>query len=153
LRDHAVWFVAPFSDPVERFVDAEHIRDSLGGFSKLRPEPSKYAARIAQAFTATDPSVRIRYDQWDEQDDLGPHTNGVGTISSKLADMIWEKKCQAKGNLREYGVKPSTYQFRFLGCKGVVVVDSRLEGIKMRLRESQRKFPIQNVEYRESRSG
>jgi len=142
LREHAVWFVSPFDDPVEGFVDAERIRASLGDFSKLRRTPSKYAARIAQAFTATDPSVTIRRDQWEKQADIGPHTDGVGTISPKLADMIWKEKCRAAGDLRENRIKPSAYQFRFLGYKGVVVVDSRLEGIKMRLRESQCKFPV-----------
>ncbi|KAH9989050.1 RNA dependent RNA polymerase-domain-containing protein [Russula compacta] len=145
LREHAVWFVAPFPDPVEGDVNAASIRASLGDFSKLLRTPSKYAARIAQAFTATDPSVTIRSDQWEEQGDIGPHTDGVGTISPELAEMIWEK-FQATGNLTENRVKPSAYQFRFLGYKGVVVVDSRLKGILMRLRESQRKFPVHNVE-------
>jgi RNA-dependent RNA polymerase len=148
LREHAVWFVSPFHDPVEGFVDAESIRAQLGDFSKLLRTPSRYAARIAQAFTSTDPSVKLRRDQWEEQDELGPHTDGVGTISQELADMIWKEKCRATGNLWDWEsrVKPSAYQFRFLGYKGVVVVDNRLQGIKMRLRESQRKFPAHDVE-------
>ena len=162
LREHAVWFVSPFHDPVEgRDVNAATIRASLGDFSDLLRTPSKWAARIAQAFTATDPSVKIRRDQWEEQDDLGPHTDGVGTISPELAEKIWDKKLKAKG-LDEEGaeedavqcgqfpnnidgenrVRPSAYQFRFLGYKGVVVVDHRLKGIKMRLRKSQRKFLV-----------
>lgn len=146
LREHAVWFVSPFDDPVEGYVNAESIRAGLGDFSELLRTPSKYAARIAQAFTSTDPSVRIRRDQWEEQPELGVHTDGVGTISQKLADMIWEERCRATGNLRENRVKSSVYQFRFLGYKGVVVVDSRLDGIKMRLRGSQCKFPVHNEE-------
>ena len=142
LREHSVWFVSPFRDPIEGYVTAEHIRTSLGDFSKLLRMPSKYAARIAQAFTATDKSVMIRHDQWEEQPDLGPHTDGVGTISPKLAEAIWEEKCKASRNYREHRIQPSAYQFRFLGYKGVVVVDHRLEGVKMRLRESQRKFPV-----------
>ena len=146
LREHSVWFVSPFRDPIEGYVTAEHIRSSLGDFSKLLRTPSKYAARIAQAFTATDKSVMIRRDQWEEQPDLGPHTDGVGTISPELAEMIWEEKCKASRNYREHRIQPSAYQFRFLGYKGVVVVDHRLEGVKMRLRESQRKFPVNNVD-------
>ena len=142
LREHAVWFVSPFEDPVEGYVNAESILARLGDFSDLLHTPSKYAARIAQAFTSTDPSVRIQRDQWEEQAELGVHTDGVGTISQELADKIWEEKCRATGNLRENRVKPSAYQFRFLGYKGVVVVDSRLDGIKMRLRGSQCKFPV-----------
>jgi RNA-dependent RNA polymerase len=140
LREHSVWFVAPFRDPEEGYVTAEKIRSSLGDFSKLLRTPSKYAARIAQAFTATEPSVKILRGQWEEQPDLGPHTDGVGTISPQLAAMIWHVKCKALDR-----VAPSAYQFRFLGYKGVVVVDHRLEGIKMRLRPSQNKFPVHNV--------
>ncbi|KAI9452160.1 RdRP-domain-containing protein [Russula earlei] len=145
LHEHAAWFVSPFNDPVEGFVNAESIRASLGDFSELLRTPSKYAARIAQAFTATDHSVKIRRDQWDEQGDIGPHTDGVGTISSELADKIWEK-CRAMGDSRENRTRPDAIQFRFLGYKGVVAVDSRLEGIKMRLRGSQRKFPVHDDE-------
>lgn len=149
LREHAVWFVANFHDPVEGFVTANRIRASLGDFSRLLRTPSKYGARMALAFTATEPNVKIRHDQWEEIDDLGPHTDGVGTISPTLADMIWEEKCKAMGNRGENRVKPSAYQFRFLGYKGVVVIDSRLEGIKMRLRKSQHKFPVHNVKQAE----
>jgi hypothetical protein len=130
-------------------VTAEKIRSSLGDFSKLLRTPSKYAARIAQAFTATDRSVEILLGEWEEQPELGPHTDGVGTISPELASKIWEEKCRTTRNLRESRVQPSAYQFRFLGYKGVVVVDHRLDGIKMRLRESQRKFPVHNVEVAE----
>jgi RNA-dependent RNA polymerase len=102
LREHSVWFVSPFRDPVEGYVTAEKIRASLGDFSELLRMPSKYAARIAQAFTATDPSVKIRRDQWEEQVNLGTHTDGVGTISPQLADMIWEAKFKATRNVREH---------------------------------------------------
>ena len=145
LREHSVWFVSPFRDPVEGYVTSEKIRSSLGDFSKLLRMPSKYAARIAQAFAATNPSVKIGSDQWEEQDDLGEHTDGVGTISRLLRDIIWEAMCKAFPHLRGH-VPPDAIQFRFLGYKGVVVVDHRLQGIKMRLRESQRKFPVHDVD-------
>jgi RNA-dependent RNA polymerase len=95
--------------------------------------PSKYAARIAQPFTATNPSMKIRSDQWEEQPDLGEYTDGIGTM------------CKAFPHLRGR-VLPFAFQYRFLGCKGVVVVDHGLLGIKMRLRESQRKFPVHDVD-------
>ena len=63
LRKHPVWFLFPFRDPVEGDVTSEKIRSSIGDFSNLLRTPSKYAARIAQAFTATDPSIKIRSDQ------------------------------------------------------------------------------------------
>ena len=40
----------------------------------------------------------------------------------------------------------SQYQIRFLGYKGVVAVDERLEGVIMRLRPSMRKFTVPGVE-------
>lgn len=138
---------SPLPRPVEGYVNAEKIRASLGDFSRLGRTPGKYAARI---LTATEPGVKIRRDQWEEQEDLGPHTDGVGTISPELAHVIWVGSCRATGRLRENPVRPSAYQFRFLGYKGIVVVNRRLEGIRLRLRPSQRKFPVRNVDEAES---
>jgi RNA-dependent RNA polymerase len=96
LRQHGVYFMAPFQDKDGVRVDSEYIRNSLGDFhgTPLLKCPSKYAARIAQAFTATHPSVRIRRSEWEEIPDMGSNpylfTDGVGTISQALADRIWE---------------------------------------------------------------
>ncbi|EKM55297.1 uncharacterized protein PHACADRAFT_173398 [Phanerochaete carnosa HHB-10118-sp] len=144
LREHAVWFVNPFYHQEKGWIDAEYIRSSLGDFSAVINCPSKYAARIAQAFTATDPSVEITRDQWEQMDDLGEEpylfTDGVGTISSELGDMIWEALCSARDDSYRKNIKPSAYQIRFLGYKGMVAVDGRLKGVKMRLRPSMNKF-------------
>ncbi|KZT71262.1 RdRP-domain-containing protein [Daedalea quercina L-15889] len=147
LREHAVWFVNPFRHPEHGYVNAQAIRDSLGDFSGVIMQPSKYAARIAQAFTATDPSVKVTRDQWELVDDMGekPYefTDGVGTISVELGDMIWDALCTERERTegrKKKSVKPSAYQIRFLGFKGMVAIDERLEGIKMRLRHSMNKF-------------
>ncbi|KAG6844915.1 hypothetical protein H0H87_002399 [Tephrocybe sp. NHM501043] len=95
LREHAVWFMNPFHHPGKGWVNTEYIRQTLGDFKDtiLLRQPSKYAARLAQAFTATDPSVEIRANEWEEVADLGskPYlfTDGVGTISKSLGDRIW----------------------------------------------------------------
>lgn len=60
-----------FKHPELGEVDADSIRKSLGNFRKIAHQPSKLAARIAQAFTTTDSSVSITPDQWMECDDLG----------------------------------------------------------------------------------
>jgi len=82
-----------------------------GEFPGVIHQPSKYAARIAQAFTATDPSVRITRDQWEEVDELGTHpyyfTDGVGTISQELGDRIWKTLCEARRDHGQHAVKPS----------------------------------------------
>jgi RNA-dependent RNA polymerase len=170
LRDHSVWFVNPFEHPFKgyarpqkkkRLVNAEYIRETIGDFkgTQLLRCPSKYAARLGQAFTATDPSVRIPREEFEEVPDIGQgdyiHTDGVGTISKSLGDEIWAK-LQRSGSK----VKPSAvcqyfvtfgnvvyftqYQIRFMGYKGVVSVDEKLDedgkGIRMRLRDSMKKF-------------
>ncbi|TFK34873.1 RNA dependent RNA polymerase-domain-containing protein [Crucibulum laeve] len=157
LREHAVWFMHRFrySDPEkpgspERWLTAEEVRQDLGDFegTELLKQPSKLAARIAQAFTATESSVLVFKHEWEEVDDLGPeqypHTDGVGTISRSLANRIWKALCDKRKDHRQYTVEPSAYQMRFLGFKGVVAVDEQLDnhpkGIQMRLRGSMRKF-------------
>ncbi|KAI0703549.1 RdRP-domain-containing protein [Cytidiella melzeri] len=145
LREHAVWFISPFQHPKRGWVDAASIRIGLGTFASVSKSPSKLAARMAQAFTATDPSVEIAVDQWEIVEDLGAnpylHTDGVGTISTQLADMIWDALCESRDeNYRKVSVKPSAYQIRFLGCKGMVSVDPQLEGVMMRVRNSMVKF-------------
>ena len=100
LREHAVWFMHPFEHPEYGQVTSAIVRQSLGNFEGVIREPSKYAARMAQAFTATSPSVTIRRDQWTEIPDIGTKntggvfTDGVGTISRELGNMIWQEWCR-----------------------------------------------------------
>jgi len=78
-------------------VDSEFIRGRVGDFrsTELIRWPSKYAARLAQAFISTKPSVKIGRHQWEQVSDLGskPYlfTDGIGTISKALGDRIWER--------------------------------------------------------------
>lgn len=138
LRQHAVWFMIPFEQEGS-LVNAESIRKSLGDFSKDETKPAKMAARmarkhaslwerlvhlilIAEAFTATNPSVTLVRGEWEDMIDLGkePHlfTDGVGTISEKLGSKIWEALCKERQN-RESLLEPSAYQIRFLGLVGL----------------------------------
>jgi hypothetical protein len=62
--------------------------------------------------------------------------------------------CKAFPHLRGR-VPPIVFQFRFLGYKGIVVVDHvdrRLQGVKMRLRESQRVHDVDEAEFDIARS-
>ncbi|KAK0463788.1 RNA dependent RNA polymerase-domain-containing protein [Desarmillaria tabescens] len=161
LREHAVWFINPFryQDPDTKdiiHVDAEYIRQSIGDFkgTELMTQPSKWAARIGQAFTATDPSVKVKRHEWTEMPDMGTkenlakgqylHTDGAGTISKSLGDEIWACLCKGRRDHGEKAVQPSVYQIRFMGYKGVVAVDPELDhdpnGIRMKLRPTMRKF-------------
>ncbi|KAF7311432.1 RNA-dependent RNA polymerase [Mycena kentingensis (nom. inval.)] len=164
LREHAVWFMFPFNlkDATGTVVNvnSDSIRRSLGNFAgtPLLRCPSKYAARLAQAFTATDRSVEIELDKWEEvpdiivaghEDDEKPaanyvHTDGAGTISRELAEEIWHVQCRDQNREWVETQVPSAFQIRFLGYKGVVSVDYQLDkhpkGIRMRLRPSMKKF-------------
>ncbi|KAF8205782.1 RNA dependent RNA polymerase-domain-containing protein [Mycena galopus ATCC 62051] len=166
LRGHAVWFMNPFRDQTGVWITSEMIRKNIGDFAgtPLLKCPSKYAARLAQAFSATDPSVKIGRHQWEEVPDLivpghenDPklhskfvYTDGVGTIARKLSDMIWKVQCDARHDKGKNSVQPSAYQIRFLGYKGVVSVDEELDdhpdGILMRLRPSMKKFESDKVQ-------
>ncbi|KAH9940437.1 RdRP-domain-containing protein [Epithele typhae] len=144
LGEHTTWFMAEFDHPTEGRVTAERIRQGLGDFTKCQKIPSKYAARLAQAFSSTSPSVRIRYDQVEEIPDLGEkykHTDGQGTISSALADLIWGAMVEERPARGKLLLKPSA-----VGYKGMVVVDDTLEGVAMRLRPSMCKYEVTNYE-------
>ncbi|KAI0775229.1 RdRP-domain-containing protein [Trametes elegans] len=135
LREHTTWFMSDFEHPEEGLVTPDKIRSDLGDFTKVSRIPAKYAARIAQAFSGTDPSVRIRRDQWDRIEDLGEepywHTDGQGTISPGLRDEIWEVLVKAQPDKAKLKLKPSA---------GIVVVDETLDGACMRLRPTMDKF-------------
>ncbi|KAL0955882.1 hypothetical protein HGRIS_002080 [Hohenbuehelia grisea] len=165
LREHAVWFMRRFEHPIKGMVTPDTIRGSLGIFDhpgkRLLHQPSKYAARIAQAFTATDPSVKITRKEWRKVPDLCPNpsrdnpepaafTDGCGTIAKSLGDRIWEAQCQDRRDNGRNSIQPSVFQIRFLGFKGVVSVDEhmdrRKDGVKMLLRESMFKFEHEDVD-------
>ncbi|KAK0470607.1 RNA dependent RNA polymerase-domain-containing protein [Armillaria novae-zelandiae] len=153
LKEHSVWFINPFqyrhpnTNKLE-WITAGTIRDSIGDFrgNPIMTMPSRWAARLGQAFTSTNPSVTIQMNQWTEVEDLGVkpylHTDGAGTISESLGNEIWERLRQGRGDRGENLIQPSAYQIRFLGYKGVVAVDPRLDDrpIRMRLRPSMGKF-------------
>ncbi|KAI5995827.1 RNA dependent RNA polymerase-domain-containing protein [Pisolithus orientalis] len=151
LRSHTVWFVSPFRHPEKGWVTARSIRASLGDFREVIYSPSKYGARMAQAFTATDPSVRLHEFQWSEIPDIEERgivfTDGIGTISQGLARWVWQTLCENWSDHGENAVQPTAYQIRFLGYKGMVSVDPNLEGIHMCLRPSMKKFDVPGKDY------
>lgn len=64
-----------------------------------------------QAFTATDPSVEINGDQWTEIPDIEENnvvfTDGVGTISVELSNMIWDALRQRYSDRGENAIQPT----------------------------------------------
>ena len=143
-------FVKPFKDRYRGPTDATTIINSLGDFKKPDERlvycPARYAARLSQAFTATD-AVSVEVEEILQIGDVSTadkkylFTDGVGTLSSELAREIWT---QLKPNKRR-SVKPSAFQIRFMGSKGMLSVDYRLSGsATICLRPSMTKFEAPN---------
>ena len=141
-----MWFMIPFEQD-GRLVTAETVRKSLGDFSQDETKPAKMAARMArkhstlqpvdpchsdnlmaEAFTATNPSVTLLKGEWEDMDDIGekPYlfTDGVGTISKELGARIWEALCEERQN-RVNALEPSAYQIRFLGSVVLILSPSK----------------------------
>ncbi|KAG8899414.1 hypothetical protein FRB99_006745 [Tulasnella sp. 403] len=154
LRQHSVWFVTPFKHPKwQGLVTADAIRKSLGSFSdQLLSWPSRLGTCISQAFSATFPSVEVKPHEIEDIADIETDgsfgagksndkrrcfTDGIGTISPQLANEVWEKFCEIRPAAR---ITPRAYQIRLGGCKGVVSVDYRLQGRRICIRPSMKKF-------------
>ena len=109
--------------------------------------PARYAARISQAFTATDASVSIpNIEEVIYQPDIKTSsseycfTDGVGTISNVLALEISQELRSKRRRTRRHKIHPKAFQVRFMGSKGMLSVDYRLEGRAICLRPSMIKF-------------
>ncbi|KAI1797788.1 RdRP-domain-containing protein [Ganoderma leucocontextum] len=156
LKEHAVWFVKPFrytdAQHNVHFVDATTIIQSLGRFHRLPFDPmlihcpARYAARISQAFTATDAAVSMDVGQINfgrdikTADEKHVFTDGVGTISPSLAKMIWKSLQSKHRKSQKDKTYPRAFQIRLQGSKGVVSVDHNLSGNIITLRPSMIKF-------------
>ncbi|GIX70159.1 RNA-dependent RNA polymerase 1 [Caerostris extrusa] len=70
-----------------------------------------------------------------QSENFEPYTfsDGVGRISKELAEEIY-KKFDVEDQ------KPSAMQIRYAGCKGMLVMDPRLEGKTIKFRKSMKKF-------------
>ena len=150
LKEHAVWFVKDFITPDGREVTAASIIASLGDFTKPDPRlihcPARYAARISQAFTATDASASVQAEEIliedDILDDSGIYnfTDGIGTISRDMTMAIWKELRRRRKKIKRNAPYPRAFQIRFQGSKGMLSVDYTLRGKVIVLRPSMIKF-------------
>ena len=142
LREHSVWFLAPFEDGGE-IITAESLRSRLGDFKGIRCPP-RYAARLGQTFTTTSHSLELSTYEVSHMPDVkrGSYvfSDGVGTISQSMLDRIWKATGTDDDQL-----KPVVYQIRLGGSKGVVSLDRTLSGHQVCLRPSMTKFPASNT--------
>ena len=131
-------------------MNATTIIDGLGDFKKLDLRcPARYAARLSQAFTATD-AVSVEVEEILHTEDISTadnkfhFTDGVGTLSPALAREIWTQLKSAKRRARSLKTHPSAFQIRLMGSKGMLSVDYRLSGNTICLRPSMIKFEAPN---------
>lgn len=99
---------------------------------------------MSQAFSATEPSVNLPLDDDipvlpDIERNRSVFTDGVGEISRALARRI-VKALNKSGRSKRFFIRPSAFQFRMGGFKGVLMVNPDLKDNEIRLRDSQQKF-------------
>lgn len=130
----------------------------LGDFRMIR-SPAKCAARIGQAFSQTFSSVHIPSEAFRSMPDIERNgrtfSDGVGTCSTEVLEKIWREYPQARGlkptifQIRFMGKRGQRYSSfflktdlhsRFIGAKGVISHDPRLQGSALCLRPSMIKF-------------
>ncbi|PGH06663.1 hypothetical protein GX51_02291 [Blastomyces parvus] len=138
LRSQTCWFVASFyADGI--LFNATTIIQSLGIFDHIL-SPAKQAARIGQTFSETLTSIPISKDIISVSTDVERNdrvfSDGVGTISPSVMYMIWKDY-----SLRAM-VKPTVFQIRVAGAKGMISLDSRKKGNSLVLRPSMIKFHV-----------
>ncbi|KAL0067955.1 hypothetical protein AAF712_005124 [Marasmius tenuissimus] len=157
LKEHAVYFMAPFEENGEQ-ITTETVIQSLGRFDDLPFDPrlmycpARYAARISQGFTATDPTLTDVEDlQLNLPDIMATgvdssgkhwcHTDGVGTMSPDFAKSVFrERQSRRRGRNRPTKEYARALQIRMMGSKGMLSVDARLTGKTVCLRPSMIKF-------------
>lgn len=136
LRSQSCWFMAPFEFNGET-LDSAKVISRLGDFSGITC-PGRCAARIGQAFSDTVSSIDVPEHAEIEIPDIKRgsrnFSDGVGTISKDMLEHIWAM------SEKKYKINPTVIQIRFAGAKGVVSLDTRLEGSKLCLRDSMIKF-------------
>ncbi|KAL8648728.1 MAG: hypothetical protein Q9226_005877 [Calogaya cf. arnoldii] len=135
LRAQTCWFLAPFTDHDKR-IDADTIIYKLGDFSHIQC-PAKCAARIGQAFTDTSSSIVIDPAFVEEMEDVERNgrvfSDGVGTCSLEVLKTLQSAQ-------KSFAVPATVFQIRYAGAKGVISLDSRLQGHVLRLGPSIIKY-------------
>ena len=140
-----MWFVTQFTDE-GRVFNAESIRGTIGTSwaTELRRCPARYAARLSQAFTATEPSLVVEPDQVQRIQDIERNgycfSDGNGLLSQSMADSIHDALQDNSGRTGRSRHTPSVFQIRIQGAKGVLSVDPTLDDLLILLRPSMVKF-------------
>ena len=142
LREHSCWFVRNFKVGEDK-IKASTIRAKIGILDHIR-SPARYAARMGQAFTATSTSILVHADSVARlpdiktKDDRYEFSDGVGRMSQEVCDRLNDEIF--KSSVSAPLVPPSTFQIRMGGAKGMLSLDTSLDGEQVILRDSMVKF-------------
>lgn len=136
LRSRSCWFMAEFYDSGE-LITVNKLISRLGDFSHIK-SPSKFAARLGQTFSDTLTSISVDKDVVKRIDDVERNgrvfSDGCGTISKEILWRIY------RDYPRNATVRPTVFQVRISGAKGMLSLDSTLKGPTICLRDSMIKF-------------
>ena len=136
LRESSCWFLAPFKFEGYQMYSKDLIAQ-LGDFSRIR-SPAKCGARIGQAFTDLNDNVHIPQTAVVVVPDIERNgrcfSDGCSTASLEVFEKLWK-------HMRPGVFKPTTFQIRYGGVKGLISLDYSLKGLVMNIRPSQLKFP------------
>lgn len=138
LRSRSCWFMAEFHDSATgELMTAGRLISRLGDFSHIR-SPSKFAARLGQTFSDTLTSVSVDKDMVKMINEVERNgrvfSDGCGTISKEI---LWRIH---RYYPRNAVVRPTVFQVRISGAKGMLSLDTTLEGPTICLRKSMVKF-------------
>ncbi|EFY93089.1 suppressor of ascus dominance [Metarhizium acridum CQMa 102] len=132
LRQSSAYFFCPTDH-----LSCEDIRAWMGQFDHIKCV-AKYAARLGQCFSTTRDIKGIWVPDIKYIDDIQRNgqcfTDGVGLISKFLSQLIMEEMTL------DIFDKPTAFQFRMGGCKGVLAVWPQAQGMEVHIRKSQEKF-------------
>ncbi|KAF8686499.1 RdRP protein [Rhizoctonia solani] len=152
FRENACFYIAPFEWEGQT-INGEYIRQSLGNFDRVIDSPSRYGARMSQAFSATSPSVVLKESEIKQIPELQASrkrifSDGCATISRELAKDVWASLVENMPADRQAFLQdvqpPSAFQIRIGGSKGMVRLDPKLEGRMLCLRPSMIKFDAEH---------
>ena len=115
--------------------------DALGDFSKIK-SVAKMAKRIGLLFSTAEVATQLQPDRCEDIPDIikGEYmfTDGCGLISSHMAQLLVQKLNICFRNKR---YKPSVFQIRYRGYKGVLELEPKLQGQTLvQFRDSMRKI-------------
>ena len=120
--------------------DVNQVLEECGSFSSIKSR-YKRLKRIGLLFSSATPTcIEIPDDRVVQVPDIetagGNFTDGCGAVNQVLAERLQES-CK----LTDDDYRPSVFQIRYQGCKGVVMIDPHLkESEQLVIRPSMKKF-------------